>query len=215
MKRKFVFFGVIVNSFLILIFLLFNKNVKEELLPIKNEHQKIDIYSTIKTKEQLLSFGREIFKDKCNSCHSKKNLSLTNRISRKSIRFVLNNGSKYKLLGMKQDMQSKDKIFSNKTGLVLKEKEIKEIISFLTRKNNLNIGRKTFFEFCASCHKFNGKGKRFIAPNIVDFEPLLINSVLMNGKVGGEGVMPSFDYLSPKQIEALIIYILNLKKKIN
>ena len=178
-------------------------------------------YANIKG-DQLVNMGESVYLVECVACHGlnadgnseKDAADLNQRISEKSIKYVINHGSNNKLLGTEMAMPDRNGLFNAATGALITDKEIDEVAKYVAGglKDANSAGAKVFANVCAACHGPDGKGMAYVAPDIADWNQQLIINVLNNGKKGAIGKMPAMDRLNPKQKEAVAAYVMSLSK---
>ena len=178
-------------------------------------------YANIKG-EQLVNMGESVYLVECVACHGLNAdgnnevdaADLNQRISEKSIKYVINHGSNNKLLGTEMPMPDRNGLFNTATGALITDKEIDEVATYVAGglKDANAAGAKVFANVCAACHGPDGKGMAYVAPDIATWNQQLIVNVLNNGKKGTIGKMPAMDRLNPKQKEAIAAYVMSLSK---
>jgi cytochrome c oxidase cbb3-type subunit 3 len=68
------------------------------------------------------------------------------------------------------------------------------------------------FAACSSCHGPDGKGMAGMAPNLAEYDDVLLTKVLENGKKSSIGTMPSFKgRLNETQSKALRVFLNSIK----
>ncbi len=178
-------------------------------------------YANIKG-EQLVNMGESVYLVECVACHGLNAdgnneidaADLNQRISEKSIKYVINHGSNNKLLGTEMPMPDRNGLFNSATGALITDKEIDEVAKYVASglKDANSAGAKVFANTCSMCHGSDGKGVTGMAPDIATWNKQLIINVLDNGKKGAIGKMPAMDRLNPKQKEAIAAYVMSLSK---
>jgi len=170
------------------------------------------------TGDKLVEMGESVFLAECKVCHGinadgieGKAANLNKRIDAASVKYVIEHGSNYKLLGTEMPMPDRNGLFNANTGALITDAEI-ETVSAYVANGMKGDGADIFVGACSSCHGPDGKGMEFVAPNLVEYTPALVTNVLNNGKKGSIGVMPKFDRLNDKQKEAVGAYITNISK---
>lgn len=171
------------------------------------------------TPEELNKMGKQVFLAECQICHDSlgygnggKAANLHQRIEEKSVKYVINHGSNYKLLGFESPMPDRNGLININTGAPISDEEI-DIVSKYVANGFNGAGADVFSGVCSSCHGADGRGIDGVAPNIREFTPKLIKNVLTNGKKGAIGVMPAINRLNDKQKEAVAQYIISLSSK--
>lgn len=170
------------------------------------------------TGERLVEMGESVFLAECKVCHGinadgidGKAANLNKRIDAASVKYVIEHGSNYKLLGTEMPMPDRNGLFNANTGAAITDAEI-ETVSQYVANGMKGEGAEIFVGACSSCHGPDGAGIEFVAPNLVAYTPVLVTNVLNNGKKGAIGVMPKFERLNEKQKEAVGAYIANISK---
>lgn len=170
------------------------------------------------TGERLVEMGESVYLAECKVCHGLsadgidgKAANLNIRIDEQSVKYIIENGSNNKLLGMEMPMPDRNGLFNVNTGALLTDAEI-DIVSKYVANGMSGEGADVFAGACMSCHGEDGKGIEFVAPSIVTYTPVLVSNVLTHGKKGIIGAMPKFDRLNDKQKEAVGAYITSLSK---
>ena len=192
----------------------YNEEVKEKDAAFEKK------YANIKG-EQLVNMGESVYLVECVACHGLNAdgnneadaADLNQRISAKSVKYVVNHGSNNKLLGMEMQMPDRNGLFNANTGALITDAEIDAVADYVSKgmKGN-DAGAKVFAGVCAACHGPDGKGMPGVAPNIAEWTQPLIVNVLNNGKAGAIGKMPVMDRLNPKQKEAVAAYVMSLSE---
>lgn len=159
-------------------------------------------------ERELKIMGKQIYLVYCSSCHGSngegnngKAQNHTNRISKKSVLDVIQNGSNnFNSLypaGMPAGLIDGD--------------DAKTVALYVA--SGFQGEKPKAWETCATCHNKNGEGIPFIAPNIKTYSDELVATVLTNGKKGAIGTMPNFkERLSEVQVKALATYIRSIAK---
>ncbi len=176
-------------------------------------------YASI-TGSRLVEMGESVYLVECVACHGLNAdgnneidaADLNNRISEKSIKYVVNHGSNNKLLGTEMPMPDRNGLFNADTGALITDKEIDAVATFVAGglKDTNSAGAKVFAAVCSACHGPDGKGMEYVAPDIATWSQPLIVNVLNSGKVGTIGKMPAMDRLNSKQKEAVAAYVISL-----
>ena len=74
-------------------------------------------------------------------------------------------------------------------------------------------GKEIFVKaYCKRCHGEDGRGIKYRAPNIREFDLQTIAAILKNGKKGIIGRMPSYSHLAPYQVTMLALYIMQMSE---
>jgi len=171
--------------------------------------------------EKLVNMGESVYLVECVACHGLNAdgnneidaADLNNRISAKSVKYVVNHGSNNKLLGSEMPMPDRNGLFNANTGALITDAEIDAVASYVAGGfKGTGKGADVFAGVCSSCHGADGKGMQYVAPNIRDWSEALVVNVLDNGKVGTIGTMPAMDRLNKKQKEAVAAYVMSLKE---
>ncbi len=193
----------------------YNEEVKEKNAEFDKK------YAHVKG-DQLVAMGESVYLVECVACHglnadgNNENdaADLNQRISAKSVKYVVNHGSNNKLMGMEMPMPDRNGLFNANTGALITDKEIDAVAEYVAggMKDKNSAGAKVFAGVCAACHQPDGKGMAGVAPDIADWNQQLIVNVLNNGKVGAIGKMPAMDRLNDKQKEAVAAYVMSLSK---
>ena len=176
-------------------------------------------YASI-TGDRLVEMGESVYLAECKVCHGINAdgidgtaANLNRRISAKSVKYVLNNGSNNYLLNPKQSIPMPDRygLFNSNSGALITDSEI-DIVSKYVANGMSGPGADIFAGACAMCHGEDGDGIQTVAPSIIKFKPKLVIDVLIHGKKGAIGEMPKFERLNAKQKEAVGAYISSLTK---
>ncbi len=179
-------------------------------------------YANIKG-EQLVNMGESVYLVDCVACHGlnadgnneKDAADLNQRISVKSVKYVIDHGLTGKLLGTEASMPDRTGLMNaNNNYAPITDKEIDEVANYVAGgfKDKNSAGAKVFAGTCVMCHGANGQGVAGMAPQINGWNSKLIINVLNNGKDGAIGKMPIMDTLNPKQKEAIAAYVMSLSK---
>jgi len=177
----------------------------EEVTTLNKQFDKK--YANIKGDE-LVNMGESVYLVECVACHGLNAdgnnevdaADLNQRISEKSVKYVINHGSNnFKTAypgGMPAGMAS--------------GADVDALAKYVA--GGLQGKKPAAWATCASCHGENGKGMQYVAPDIASWSQSLIVNVLTDGKVGAIGKMPVMDRLNAKQKEAVAAYVMSLSK---
>ncbi|WP_353662600.1 c-type cytochrome [Hydrogenimonas sp. SS33] len=165
--------------------------------------QKID-------KKRLAEMGKELFVEKCAFCHGRdargRNgfaADLTRRISKERA-----------LLNIQKGARNFVHSFPGGMPPMVPDRKRAEIIADYVASGFIkgHPGEALYEKaHCARCHGKEGRGKRYRAPNIRQFDLETIAAILKNGKFGILGRMPSYASLAPYQVTMLAEYIMGLQ----
>ena len=156
--------------------------------------------------EILVGMGESVFLVQCAPCHgvdaegiSGKAQDLTHRISKEQVLSVIKNGSQ----GLGYPMGAMPPLMA--TGA-----DAEAIATYVA--GGLKGEAPAAFAACSSCHGPDGKGMGGMAPNLVEYDDVLIAKVLENGKKSSIGTMPSFKgRLNETQSKALTKFLNSIK----
>ncbi len=190
---------------------------------VKAYNQKFEEKHKNMGEDELLAMGESVFLVNCAPCHGVtadgmdgKAADLTRRLSAKSVEYAIRNGSNNGLVGEGIAMPNKDGLFNMNTGMPISDEEIKVVANYVANGFVGKRGAEIFAGTCSACHGPDGKGQPFVAPNIRNFTPDLVQAVLQHGKKGAIGTMPSFKVeelrLNETQQKAVGTYISNLNE---
>jgi cytochrome c oxidase cbb3-type subunit 3 len=184
-----------------------------EEVAIYNE-QFVDAHKDMGAEEKV-EMGQSVFIVQCAPCHGLaadgidgKAADLTKRIDEAAVKFAVVHGSNN--LGYAAPMPDRNGLFNMNTGALITDAEIATVSKYVANGMQ-GEGADIFAGTCAACHNADGKGMEYVAPNIAEFTPELVATVLKHGKKGAIGAMPAFDNLTQPQVEALGAYISSLK----
>lgn len=162
--------------------------------------------------------GNSIFIVQCAPCHGLaadgidgKAANLNERVSVKTVKYVIEHGANNHLLGTEMPMPDRNGLFNANTGALITDAEIEKVAKYVANGMK-GSGGDVFQGVCAACHGTDGKGMPYVAPNIAEFAPQLVINVLNHGKKGAIGRMPAFTNLTEVQKEALGAYISSLSE---
>lgn len=178
------------------------------------------------SQDTLEAMGSSLYLVQCAPCHGVDSEgingnahNLTNRISKKQVKDVINRGSAAigpnpaGNLGYGMGMMpGKEALINVNTGMPISNEEIDVVSEYVANgMTGSNNGAEIFAGVCASCHGADGKGMGGMSPNLVEYDNTLILNVLKHGKKGIIGKMPSFaGRLNETQEKALGAYIRSL-----
>jgi len=172
--------------------------------------------------DRLVEMGESVFLVECVACHGLDATGnnevdaadLNQRLSVKTIKHVIENGSNNQLLGSEMPMPDRNGLFNMATNALITDSEIDAVSAYVAGGMDATdkVGAEVFANVCSSCHGVDGKGMEYVAPNIAEWSQPLITNVLNHGKVGVIGKMPAMDRLNAKQKEAVSAYIISLGK---
>jgi cytochrome c oxidase cbb3-type subunit 3 len=177
-------------------------------------------------EETLVNMGSSIFLVQCAPCHgvdgegiNGKAQDLTQRISKDSVLDVINRGSAALgdnpagNLGYAMGiMPDKSGLFNANSGAMITDAEAEVVASYVANGMKGD-GADIFAGACSSCHGADGKGMGGMAPNLVDYDDTLVLNVLIHGKKGNIGAMPSFKgRLNETQEKAVAAYIRSIQQ---
>lgn len=170
-------------------------------------------------EESLKEMGGSIFIVQCAPCHGLqadgidgKAADLHERISEKSVKHVLMNGSNNNLMGTGVPMPDRNGLMNANTGALITDAEIDAVAKFVSGGLKGTEGADVFAGACAACHGADGKGMEMVAPDIADMSPSLVDSIIKHGKKGAIGTMPAFTNLTEVQAKAVDAYVSSLSK---
>jgi cytochrome c oxidase cbb3-type subunit 3 len=198
---------ILIGGFTIIVTLLVSKVYTAISLIHFNKYPN-SVKTNTKTSKhkQLLETGKSVYMVYCTSCHGQdgkgnngKAHDHTKRIVEKSVLDVIENGSNNFTSTYRFGMPSH----------LVEEQDAKQIAKYVA--NGLKGNQPKSWEKCATCHAQDGTGINYIAPNIKTYSDELVTTVLLNGKKGVIGTMPSFKgRLTDYQIKSVATYIRSL-----
>ncbi|HEX5670247.1 MAG TPA: c-type cytochrome [Sulfuricurvum sp.] len=179
----------------------------------------VDKYKNADEKT-LIEMGEASFTVNCAPCHGLqadgmdgKSADLHQRISEKSVKHVIMNGSNNNILGTGMMMPDRNGLVNMSTSAPITDAEIDSVSKYVAANMTGTVGADVFAGACASCHGADGKGIDMVAPNIAEMSPSLVDMVLRSGKKGAMGTMPAFKNFNEIQYKALDAYVASLSKK--
>jgi len=191
----------------------YNKDVAGHDAKFNEQYKNMD-------DETLKEMGGSIFIVQCAPCHglqadgmSGQAADLNTRISEKSVKHVLMNGSSNNLLGTSMPMPDRNGLLNTNTNALITDAEIDAVSKYVASGLKATEGADVFAGTCAACHGADGKGMEMVAPNIAEMSPAMIDMVLNHGKKGAIGTMPAFTNLTEVQHKAVDAYVASLSKK--
>lgn len=171
-------------------------------------------------EKTLVEMGEASFTVNCAPCHglqadgmNGKSADLHERLSEKSVKHVLLNGSNNNMLGTGMMMPDRNGLVNMTTSAPITDAEIDAVSKYVASNMTGSVGADVFAGACASCHGADGKGMEMVAPNIAQMSPALVDMVLKSGKKGAMGSMPAFKNFNEVQYKALDAYVASLSKK--
>lgn len=194
----YLFFGYPVNSF---------SQIGQWNEETNSYNEKFESKWSNASEQTLQLMGQSIFLVQCAPCHGidaegieGKAHNLTKRISKEQVVYVINNGSNNLVSAYPGGMPPM---------MLTEQPDIDAVSTYVA--NGLKGEQPPAFAVCASCHGDDGTGTPYIAPNIKFYDDVLVDAVLVNGKKGLIGQMPSFnERLNETQKKALASYIRSL-----
>jgi len=158
-------------------------------------------------KDTLLNMGEGVFLVQCAPCHGiagdgidGKAQGFDKRMSEEQVLHVIANGQK----GMGFPM-------GEMPGGMAQGDDAKAIAKWIA--SGMKGEKPAAFSACASCHGEDGTGNNGQAPNLKDYDDVLVSHVLEHGKHGVLGTMPSFKgRLTDVQEKAVAAYIRSIKE---
>lgn len=173
----------------------------------------------LKDPTKLKEMGESVYNANCAACHGLqadgmdgKAADLHVRLSEKSVKHVLMNGSNSNLLGTNMPMPDRNGLLNTSTNALITDAEI-ETVSKYVAGGFKGEGADVFAGTCAACHGADGKGMEMVAPNIAEMSPSMVEMVLNHGKKGAMGAMPAFTNLTEVQRKAVAAYVASLSQK--
>ncbi|MDP1784834.1 MAG: c-type cytochrome [Sulfuricurvum sp.] len=171
-------------------------------------------------EKTLIEMGEASFMVNCAPCHGLqadgmdgKSADLHQRISEKSVKHVILNGSNNNILGTGMMMPDRNGLVNMTTSAPITDAEIDAVAKYVAGNLKGSVGADVFAGTCASCHGADGKGLDMVGPNIAEMSPALVDMVLHSGKKGAIGQMPAFKNFNDVQYKALDAYVSSLSKK--
>ena len=156
--------------------------------------------------ETLKGMGESVFLVQCAPCHgvdaegiAGKAQDLTHRMSKEQVLSVIKNGSQ----GLGYPMGAMPPMMAQGA-------DAEAIATWIS--SSMKGEAPAAFAACASCHGPDGKGMAGMAPNLADYDDVLIGKILENGKKSSIGTMPSFKgRLNETQAKALTKFLNSIK----
>ena len=171
-------------------------------------------------EKTLVEMGEASFTVNCAPCHGLqadgmdgKAADLHQRLSEKSVKHVLMNGSNNNMLGTGMMMPDRNGLVNMSTSAPITDAEIDAVSKYVAGGFKDTEGAAVFAGACASCHGSDGKGMEMVAPNIAQMSPAVVDMVLKSGKKGVMGSMPAFKNFNEVQYKALDAYVASLSKQ--
>lgn len=173
------------------------------------------------SKDDLVNMGESVFLVQCAPCHGVdgtgiegKAQDLTKRIAASSVKEVILKGSAAigsnpaGNLGYTMGaMPDRNGLFNANSGAMITDAEI-DAVSKYVANGMKGAGADVFAGACASCHGADGKGMGGLAPNLAEYDDMIVTNVLTHGKKSNIGEMPSFKgMLSDTQMKAAANYL--------
>jgi cytochrome c oxidase cbb3-type subunit 3 len=194
----------------------YNEEVKSYNKKFEEKHANI-------SEDELQAMGESVFLVNCAPCHGVtadgmdgKAANLTKRLDAVSVKQAIINGSNNGLMGEGMMMPDRNGLYNMNTGMPISDQEIEIVSEYVANGFVGSKGKEIFEGVCSACHGMDGTGMDYVAPNIRNFTPDLITTVLQNGKKGAIGKMPSFKTedlrLTETQQKAVGTYISNLSE---
>ncbi|MFA6760554.1 MAG: c-type cytochrome [Sulfuricurvum sp.] len=190
----------------------YNEDVAKHDAKFNEQHKNI-------TGDRLVEMGESVFLAECKVCHGLsadgidgKAADLNVRLEEATVKHAIMNGSNNSLLGMEMPMPDRNGLFNMNTNELISDAEI-DLVSKYVANGLKGDGADVFAGTCASCHGGDGKGIDFVAPDLAEFTPQLVQNILNHGKKGHIGTMPKFDRLNEKQKEALGAYLVSISAR--
>ncbi len=199
---------IIISGVTIIVTLLITKVYTVVNLMYFNKYpkEKIEIIQKKTAETQILKTGKNLYMVYCTSCHgqdgkgnNEKAHNHTKRISKKSVSYAIKNGANNFISLYPSGMPSH----------LINSSNTDEVAQYVSK--GLKGTKPKIWDKCASCHGENGEGINYIAPNIKSYTDDLVITVLLNGKKGVIGTMPSFKgRLTTVQMKSIAMYIRSL-----
>lgn len=154
----------------------------------------------------LQAMGESVFLVQCAPCHgvdaegiNGKAQDLTHRMSKEQILDVIKNGQQ----GLGYPMGAMPPMMAQGA-------DAEAVAAYVA--DGMKGQAPAAFAACSSCHGVDGTGNNGMAPNIANYDEILVTKVLENGKKGMIGQMPSFKgRLNETQEKAVAAYLSSLK----
>ncbi len=191
----------------------YNEEVAEKTAAFEKQYANV-------SGDELVAMGESVYLVECVACHGLNAdgnsetdaADLNVRISKKSVKHVIEHGSNNQLLGSEMPMPDRNGLFNMNSGALITDAEIAAVSAYVADGMDASntAGAEAFAGVCSSCHGADGKGMEYVAPNIAEWSAPLITNVLNHGKVGAIGKMPAMDRLNKKQKEAIAAYVTSL-----
>ena len=157
-------------------------------------------------EDTLKGMGESVFLVQCAPCHgvdaegiAGKAQDLTHRMSKDQVLAVIKNGSQ----GLAYPMGAMPPMMA--TGA-----DAEAIAVYVA--SGMKGEAPASFAACSSCHGPDGKGMGGMAPNLAEYDDVLMTKVLEHGKKSSIGTMPSFKgRLNETQSKALTVFLNSIK----
>jgi cytochrome c oxidase cbb3-type subunit 3 len=156
--------------------------------------------------DTLKGMGESVFLVQCAPCHgvdaegiAGKAQDLTHRMSKEQVLSVIKNGSQ----GLGYPMGAMPPMMAQGA-------DAEAIATYVS--GGMKGEAPAAFAACSSCHGPDGKGMAGMAPNLAEYDDVLLTKVLENGKKSSIGTMPSFKgRLNETQSKALRVFLNSIK----
>jgi cytochrome c oxidase cbb3-type subunit 3 len=157
-------------------------------------------------EDTLKGMGESVFLVQCAPCHgvdaegiAGKAQDLTHRMSKEQVLSVIKNGSQ----GLGYPMGAMPPMMAQGA-------DAEAIATYVS--GGMKGEAPAAFAACSSCHGPDGKGMAGMAPNLAEYDDVLLTKVLENGKKSSIGTMPSFKgRLNETQSKALRVFLNSIK----
>jgi len=178
----------------------YNEEVKAYKQKFEKKYENAD-------ERVLKEMGESIFLVQCAPCHgttgdglSGKAQDFTTRMSKEQVLDVIKNGQNqlgYPMGAMPPGLAG--------------GKDAEDVAEWIA--NGMQGDAPAAWATCAGCHGQDGKGNNGMAPNLAEYDEVLVKHVLEHGKKGILGRMPSFKtMLTPVQEKAVAEFIKSIKE---
>jgi cytochrome c oxidase cbb3-type subunit 3 len=179
----------------------YNEEVLEYQAKFESKWSNID-------ENDLVNMGQSVFLVQCAPCHGVdgtgidgKAQDLTKRMAKEQVLNVINNGANNLKSAFPGGMPAGMAAGADAEALA-------EYVA-----GGMTGTAPAMWAVCAGCHGQNGEGMPYVGPNIKDYSDDLVKTVLVDGKKGVIGTMPSFTgMLSETQMKAAAHYIRSIKE---
>ena len=185
---------------------------------VKKHQERFESKWANPSKDDLLGMGESVYLVQCSPCHGIDATGIEGKAQDLTRRFINADQVLYVIEKGSAGLGNPDGQLGYPLGMMppglLSGEDARAVAEYVANGFSGNDkGAELYQTACASCHGPDGTGMNGMAPNLKEYDDIIITKVLEHGKKGMIGTMPSFHgMLTPVQQKAVATYIRSLSE---